>query len=32
MLHSHLIEAPGGKVHYFAIPYALGLIRFGKKA
>ena len=32
MLYSHLIEVPGGKVHYFAIPFALGLVRFAKKS
>lgn len=28
MFLSHLWEVAGGKVHYFAIPFALGLLRF----
>src|SRR5690349_6460293 len=30
MQYSHLGEVPGGKVHHFAIPFALGLVRFPK--
>jgi hypothetical protein len=32
MLYSHLIEVAGQKMHYFAVPFALGLIRFGDDA
>lgn len=28
MMYSHLVEVAGGKIHYFAVPYALGLIKF----
>ena len=28
MLYSHLLEVAAQKVHYFAVPFALGLIRF----
>lgn len=28
MSYSHLIEVAGGKIHYFVIPYALGLIKW----
>jgi hypothetical protein len=28
MLYSHLIEVASQKIHYFAVPFAMGLIRF----
>ncbi|MBK6795442.1 MAG: hypothetical protein IPG76_01205 [Acidobacteria bacterium] len=28
MLWSHIFEVAAGKIHYFAIPFALGLIKF----
>ncbi len=28
MLWSHIFEVAGGKIHYFAVPFALGLIKF----
>ena len=28
MLYSHLIEVTSQKIHYFAVPFAMGLIRF----
>lgn len=27
MLYSHLVEVAGGKIHYFAVPFALGLVK-----
>jgi len=31
MMASHLIEVAGGKIHYFAVPVALGLISFRRE-
>ena len=31
MLYSHLIEVASQKIHYFAVPFAMGLIRFGDR-
>lgn len=31
MFASHLWEVAGGKIHYFAVPFALGLLKFKEK-